>query len=150
MEGGGINAQKCVMAAMHFKNIYMYLSKVYFCEVYPKKILKILVFSKIWSFLTILILISIWSFLKISILLSTFVKISIQIWTLLKISILIKGVLRNIVPIRIWLIEHPYPRWSKFPTLTFVMAPLNRNDLKNLFPRFAPNLNWNTSVNVLV
>ena len=31
---GGINAQKCMMAEMLFKNIYMYFSKVYFCEVY--------------------------------------------------------------------------------------------------------------------
>ena len=32
---GGINAQKCIMAAMLFKNIYMYFSKVYFPKVYP-------------------------------------------------------------------------------------------------------------------
>ena len=37
---GGINARKCMMAAMLFKNIYMYFyevyfPKLYFCEVYP-------------------------------------------------------------------------------------------------------------------
>ena len=31
---GGINAQKCMMAAMLFKNVHMYFSSVY-CEVYP-------------------------------------------------------------------------------------------------------------------
>ena len=32
---GGINARKYRMAAMPFKNIYMYFSKVYFTKVYP-------------------------------------------------------------------------------------------------------------------
>ena len=35
---GGINAQKCMMAAMLFKNIYMYFSKVYFSKVYFPKV----------------------------------------------------------------------------------------------------------------
>ena len=35
---GGTNAQKCMMAAMLFKNIYMYCSKEYFSKVYFSKV----------------------------------------------------------------------------------------------------------------